>query len=273
MSEVSTAGPRPGVLTARRLTALAGQTHNPCFSPDGRSIAFQSDREGAAHIYLMGIDGSTITRLTDGSACNKHPAFSPDGRRVAWDREADGVAEILVADLGTRRVTQVTGGAGNKRNPAFSPDGRLLAYDAETNGSCQVCGLQIASGHLARLSPGAGPNKHPAFSPDGRRAAYVTRRTGTWELCLLETGEDRERRVPGPSYPQHPAFHPREDLLVVQGQAGRATELFFVNPAGDVVQVTNLGGVHKGAFSPDGRSLAFSARVGAAWEIFLLPLA
>ena len=56
----------------------------PAWSPDGRKIAFVSDRDGNSEIYVMNADGSGQRRLTRNPAYDADPAWSPDGRTIAF---------------------------------------------------------------------------------------------------------------------------------------------------------------------------------------------
>ena len=70
----------------------------PAWSPDGRRIAFTSERDGNPEIYVMNADGSGVTRLTynDARDLDSFPAWSPDGRRIAFHSNRDGNFEIYV---------------------------------------------------------------------------------------------------------------------------------------------------------------------------------
>lgn len=74
----------------------------PAFSPDGKTIAFASDRDGKGvwHVYIMNIDGSGVTRLTpdDPGGYFTKPIFSPDGSKIICTRTKDGNVEIFVID-------------------------------------------------------------------------------------------------------------------------------------------------------------------------------
>ncbi len=75
----------PTPAPATRLTVHDASDSFPAWSPDGRRIAFESDRDGNDEIYVMNADGSGVTRLTDNDAIDRSPAWSPDGRRIAFD--------------------------------------------------------------------------------------------------------------------------------------------------------------------------------------------
>lgn len=85
-----------------RLTDTGG--YWPTWSPDGRKIAFASERDGNSEIYVMNADGSNVTRLTD--AGGNFPAWSPDGRRIAF--ASGGGPDIYVMNADGSIVTRLT---------------------------------------------------------------------------------------------------------------------------------------------------------------------
>ena len=83
----------------RRLTYDSAWDGYPSWSPDGRHIAFASERDGNGEIYVMGSDGSNPRRLTYRWAADGLPSWSPDGRHIAFASERDGNGEIYVMEL------------------------------------------------------------------------------------------------------------------------------------------------------------------------------
>ena len=82
-----------------RLTRNEAWDSSPAWSPDGRRIAFQSDRDGAGEIYAMDGDGSNQTRLTRDLASDMEPALSPDGRRMAFESDRGSRPSLLAWDV------------------------------------------------------------------------------------------------------------------------------------------------------------------------------
>jgi TolB protein len=83
----------------------------PAWSPDGRQIAFESDRDGESRIYVMGADGSNPVRLTSPPGKDSHPSWSPDGKQIAFHRTVLGHGQVYVinADGGNvRRLTSLS---------------------------------------------------------------------------------------------------------------------------------------------------------------------
>jgi TolB protein len=83
----------------RRLTDHPKMDCWPAWSPDGKRIAFTSNRDGNYEIYLMNADGSGQRNLTQHPASDNFAAFSPDGRRLAFLSNRDGGYGIYVMDL------------------------------------------------------------------------------------------------------------------------------------------------------------------------------
>ena len=79
-----------------RLTDNDASDVTPAWSPDGRRIAFASERDGNLEIYVMNADGSGVTRLTYNGANDLFPDWSPDGRRIAFHSNRDGRMDIYV---------------------------------------------------------------------------------------------------------------------------------------------------------------------------------
>ncbi len=93
----------------------------PAASSGSGKIAFVSDRDGSEQIYVMGPDGSNVTRLTNPPGTSFAPAFSPDGRKIAFTSDRDGSAQTYIMDVDGSHVTRLTNPPGNSTFPTFSP--------------------------------------------------------------------------------------------------------------------------------------------------------
>ena len=107
-----------------RLTNNSNRDESPSFSPDGRRVAFVSDRDGNDEIYAMDADGLGVSRLTDNPSRDSDPSWSPDGRRIAFVSNRDGNDEIYVMNAdgsGKIRLTYHTR-LGTMRQPGHLMD-------------------------------------------------------------------------------------------------------------------------------------------------------
>jgi dipeptidyl aminopeptidase/acylaminoacyl peptidase len=107
----------------------------PVPSPDGRLVAFVSDRDGYDHAYVVPSGGGEVLSLTQGSFEVGGLAWSEDGKRLVFDAnssERPGARQVMIADLSSgvtaKRIVTVTSSRGTHTGAAFSPDGRRLLY-------------------------------------------------------------------------------------------------------------------------------------------------
>ena len=170
-----------------RLTNDTWDNSDPAWSPNGKRIAFSSNRSYAEddfgyEIYVMNADGTGISRLTDGTGNSLAPAWSPDGKKIAFSSDIHGGAggsEIYVMNADGTGVSLLTDDAiWSSSAPAWSPDGKRIAFDAnrEANRETDVYVMNSDGSNLTRLTNNPELDHSPAWSPDGRRIAFVSRR-------------------------------------------------------------------------------------------------
>jgi TolB protein len=155
-------------------------------SPDGRFIAFDSDREGERAVYVANRDGRDVRRIS-GSGYAALPTWSPDGARLAYVRAEAGsprVWNLWIQPLdgsSPRRLTDYR--AGQTWNASWFPDGRRIAYSHEDT----LTILDLSSGQTHRFaSPVSGRLvRTPAVSPDGSMIVFQVIGAGAW---LLDVG-------------------------------------------------------------------------------------
>ena len=121
----------------QRLTENRQYDWYPSWSPDGKRIAFSSDRKGDLQnyeIYVMDADGENQQRLTENRAGDQWPSWSPDGKRIAFYSNRDENAEIYVMDADGGNPQNLTNNPHNDASPAWlnspfsvSPAGKKFA--------------------------------------------------------------------------------------------------------------------------------------------------
>ncbi|MBX3020691.1 MAG: PD40 domain-containing protein [Bdellovibrionales bacterium] len=113
-------------------------------SPDGKQVAFSSDRSGRPMIYLMNADGSNVRRLTLAGKYNASPAWSPDGKTLAFAGQDKGHFDIFTMNTdgsNLKRLTDATkpnGKPANNESPSWSPDGRNIVFTSDRTGNLQL---------------------------------------------------------------------------------------------------------------------------------------
>ncbi|MCX7022146.1 MAG: DUF5050 domain-containing protein, partial [bacterium] len=173
-----------------QLTNHVGNDAYPAWSPDGRRIAFNSDRDGDDfewEIYVMDADGRNQTQLTN--HCSVYawsPIWSTDGRRIAFASDRDGDGEIFVMDTDGRNQTQLTNNSSNDSNPAWSPDGRRIAFHSNRDGDSEIFVMDADGRNQTQLTNNRSSDRYPAWSPDGRRIAFFSERDGYLEIFVMD---------------------------------------------------------------------------------------
>lgn len=113
-------------------------------SPDGKKIAFSSDRAGKIMIYVMNADGTGVKRLTFAGRYNSTPSWSPDGKTIAFASLDSNHFDIFTIDANGGNLKRMTdarranGRPANNESPSWSPDGRHILFTSDRSGKYQL---------------------------------------------------------------------------------------------------------------------------------------
>lgn len=191
----------------------------PRFSPDGKRIAFTSDRGGGDNIWVMNADGSDKRQVTkEEFRLLNQPAWSPDGRFIAAKKHF-----TTGRSLGTGEVWlyHVSGGGGvplvkrpNEQHqkelgePIFAPDGKsiyftrnitpgpIFEYAQDSNTDLfNIERYELATGETSTAVAGPGGSVRPTPSPDGKKIAFIRRERTQSRLYVKDLASGVERKV------------------------------------------------------------------------------
>jgi len=216
----------------RRLTDDAFRDRGPSWAPDGRTIAFYSDRGGAYEIWSIRPDGSGIEQLTPSSVGGgmNFPVWSPDGSRLAvgtipgnwtlFDRAAGAVAGTAMPAPGESTFWPLS----------WSPDGRRMAgLNRGADGSIQGIGLYSLESRRYEAGPVEG---HPMWLvtrwlSDSRRLLVRDARG----ISIVDTATWRQKRiVPVGGYMiGHSAGISRDDRFITWTETATEGDIWLVN--------------------------------------------
>ncbi len=195
--------PVDGSGQARRLTIHEAQDTIPRVSPDGKQIAFSSQRSGGYDLWVMPIEGGEPRRVTEHSAAAILCDWSPDGKHLLYASNRDpsrfqlNLYEVSV-DGGTSRTITLDGG----RDGAYSPDGTKIVYSRgfntiyqdnyEGSASYDLYVVSREGGLPVLVAGSAGNERHPFFSKDGASIWFVAEEKGVANFYAIPaTGGDR----------------------------------------------------------------------------------
>jgi Tol biopolymer transport system component len=204
---------------ATRIAAGMPYETQPRFSPDGRQIAFTSDRGGGENIWLMNVDGSNKRQLTKETfTLLNNPTWSPDGRFIAarkhfTTQRSAGTGEIWmyhVAGGGGVALVERPNPQHQKElgEPMFTPDGDGIYFSRDTtpgntfeyaqNSNQQLFAIErydLKTGERTTVAGGPGGAVRPTPSPDGRYLAYVQRERAKSKLYVKDLRSGEERKI------------------------------------------------------------------------------
>ena len=179
--------------TLTRLTWDSGLTEDPALSPDGRFVAYASDRYGAGNldVWVQQLSGGEPIRLTSNEADDVTPSFSPDGARITFRSYRDGGGVYLISALGGQERLIARSGL----NPSYSPDGGQIVYwvgePANLAPSARVYIVPVAGGKPVEFQPGFADARYPMWTPDGKHILFEGRRAAgeenDWWVAPVET--------------------------------------------------------------------------------------
>lgn len=145
---------------------------SPTLSPDGKRVAFVSDKDGSARIYMMDIP-KPGTPLQDIKAQliskrnrdNSAPSWSPDGKKLAYCSNSNGHRQIWIYDFATREEKVLTQGSGHKENPSWAPDSLHLAYNTADANRSELFIISLNETESTRIPLPGGEKRFPCWEP------------------------------------------------------------------------------------------------------------
>ncbi len=273
---------------AERVTSDPADERKPCWSPDGRRLAYAGDAHGSLDLFVLDLESREVRRLTRHTADDDAPAWSPDGQWIAFQSNRDSNVDLALNDdvhdvwkipAAGGTATRVTRFRGE--NPAWSPDGAWIAYDRYATGygdgehnvfvidaDGRGAPRELASGredtrrpvfkgrtlYFAHEANGirnvwkTGVDGGPLFQVTGHRGDHVTWPTARGDTLVYEFDFDLYALD---------LRAPRPEPRKIQIRADALPEL---PPARE----TLASGLRAPAWSPSGRRLAFAAG-GRIW--------
>ncbi len=179
----------------------------PAFSPDGKRVAFSSNRDGNNEIYVMNLDGSGMRRLTSHPAAEIAPTWNPAGTQIAFTSDRTGQPQIYVMNADGTNVQRLTTGESYADRATWSPPPyNEIAFTARTPAGFDIRAHDLSTGQTRQLTFGEGSNESPTYSPSGRHIAFTSTRAGRVQVFTMTRDGRDVRQITREGVNQTPAW-------------------------------------------------------------------
>ena len=252
----------------------ATYNNSPRFSPDGKKVAFSSQRSGDLEVWTCdAADCSDPQQLTFLRAVSGTPRWSPDGRRIVFDSRPHEHSQILMINAEGGRPVALTDGTAEDKVPSWSADGRFVYFSSNRSGAPQIWKVTVSGGKPSQVTQHGG---FAAFESSDGRFLYFTKenQAGIWRMAT--GGGDEVLILPRP-LPAHWGDWALTDRgIYYMDESGQHPAIEFAAfPNQTVTKVAGLDSLPPPwdpgfAVSPDGKQILFSQVDRSAVDIMLV---
>jgi hypothetical protein len=245
---------------------MVDEPESPCFSPDGKTIAFSALQNAKSDIFLLALDSGEVTNLTHDQFFDYAPTYAPDGKSIVYLARVSGNEKLFRFDLTTRKTTQITFGTHDDAAAQFvdadtivfsstatDPTQSIDAEVARNDNIYNVWTLNLKNGELEQYTDSLGGNLSPVILKDavGTKVAFITYYKGQYGLHTmaltkpLRSAATADFGAPGPVIDfQAPLSH---TLVAENIRKKKMFEKLFLDGRPSIaVGVTNNGDVFGG---------------------------
>ena len=264
-------------------------------------IAFVSERDGNAEIYVMDTDGNNRRRLTENRSDDWSPSWSPDGKRIVFvsdrDEHPDVIpgwfnSEIYIMDADGSNPQNLTNNPADDRSPSWSPDGKRIVFSSNRDGfknaerviTHEIYVMDVDGGNPQNLTNNLNNDSSPSWSPDGKRIVFSSVRDGHFENEFGITDEIYVMDADGGN-PQRLTENPKNDWDPVWSPDGKRIA-FAADRKGDLVNfeiyamdangeneqrlTENRSDDWSPSWSPNGERITFRSERDGNGEIYVI---
>jgi TolB protein len=190
-------------------------------------LAFVAGSGRVKELYQSDMDGYGARAITHDGIISASPALNHQGTKIAYTSYKSGYPDVYLIDLSSGSRTRIAFFPGINSGPSFSPDGSMIALTLSKDGNPEIYTMSIGGGSLTRITRTRGGETSPSWSPSGDRLVYSSDDRGSPQLFISSSTDVSEM-----------------DHLVTGNS-------FCTKPD----------------WSPDGKWIAFTTRIGGQFQI------
>ncbi len=252
-----------------RLTESMDYDASPCWSPDGKKIAYSSYSRGSQNIMMLDIDyhadrlsaTGEPERLTEGAFTDRDPSWSTEGNRIAFSSDRSGNFKLFTTDILTRELTELD---FEGIQPTWSPAGDRIAFVYKNN----IAVIRLNEEPVSTMLTTSGFNEFPSWAPDGTRIVF----SAGYNIVRTDNLGESRRNLTASGWNSYSDWCRSRDRIVFVSNINGAYNLWKMNSDGSGrVQLTDTPNVERfPRWSHDGRWVAFQADYEGSFDIWAI---
>lgn len=257
----------------RVLVDSTGINNYASWSPNGRHVVFQGNRNRPTEIYLISADGTNERNLSNDPDFDEHPIWSPDGSKILFRSYRGGMIDLYIVDTSGQNLHNITPFNLRDDEPSWSSNGSRIAYVGLREGNREIYVTDPTGLNHLNVTNTPSENEYvPSWSPDGSTIAYTLK--GQLYTVAFTGGVRSQLTSQQDSVMNsQPQWSPDGDYILYQtnGNAiyrvkrdGSSAIMLTSDP------VTPGIGDHSPRWSPDGNSIVFTSYRTGQVQIFLM---
>jgi Tol biopolymer transport system component len=145
----------------------------PRWSKDGKSILYQTNRNGKWQLEIVEFETKKTTQLLKDTFNNNFPDWSKDNKWVAFVSDRDGNNEIYIVRTDGSGLKRLTTNKARDIHPYFSPDGKYLLFNSDRNGSLDIFRINLSNEKLEQLTNYPSHETCARYSPDMKQMIFL----------------------------------------------------------------------------------------------------
>ena len=260
--------PREDFSGLTRLTHNLSDDKHPCWSPDGKKIAFVGkDRDSNLDIFVMNADGTGKKNLTNNPGRYLSLRWSPDGKKIAFQLGGYDKYAIYVMNTDGSEQIRLTNNRANDGGPCWSPDGKRIVFWSDRNGQKEIYIMNADGSEEKRVTNNSAYDGSPCWSPDGKKIVFTSDRDKKYinQVYIINADGSEEKKITNNfGYDGNPCWSPDGKKIAFVSDRDGNNEIYVMKADGsDQRRLTNNSANDDNpCWSPDGRQIVFDSSIG-----------
>lgn len=217
----------------QKITDHSRKDSSPMASPDGKYIAFTSERVGWWKIWLMNVENNSFKQLTTSRSAEYAPCWSPNGKQIVFVTSRDGNAELYTMSATGQNLRNITQNPANDNLPSWGADNRIY-YSTKIEGFFQIAAINPDGSDRQIITEGKTHKYMPQLSPNQKRLLFYSDAGNNSDVYIMNiNGSGIQRLTDHPLLDIRPRWSPDGQKIVFErGNKQDNQHIFIMNADG-----------------------------------------